>query len=547
MVCAMQNFIIDMGYAEFARREELKLTLSYSAARGLLRHGEDWLLWDYSLGQKFSAHEILVKALALSRRVKSWTNKPRIGLLIPPSFHAAVCNYACAFAGVIPVNMNFTMGAVAAQSCVETSGIDAMVSCAKFKEKISAANPSYPWSETVVDLGAELQSIGAAQLEEISAALAEKGEAAFAGFGIERDLRADKEATLVFTSGSEGAPKAAVLTQKNIVANSLQVGVSEVFEEGDVLLANLPIFHCFGQLFEVWYMALAGQKTVSLNSPLDIKSNIRAIKESGASVMIGSPTFFRAYLKHAAPEDLRSLKKAIAGAEKTPDGFHELWDKTFGLGTYREGYGLTETTPVVGVNLKEKDFGYFSTGARKKSIGKLFAGMQARVLDISTLEPLPFGAQGLLSMRGPNVFAGYLNNPAASAKTLRGEWLITGDLARIDADGFLYIDGRLSRFSKIGGEMVPHATVESALNIELGYAGAELPQIAVSARLDDSKGEALVLLCVENLELHEVKEALRRAGISNLWHPKHIVKVDKIPLLPSGKFDLPAIASLAKA
>ena len=247
----------------------------------------------------------------------------------------------------------------------------------------------------------------------------------------------------------------------------------------------------------------------------------------------------------ASADDMKSLRKAIAGAEKTPKGFHEMWNESFG-DTYREGYGLTEATPVVGVNLPDRDFGFFSTGSRKGSIGKLFPGMQAKILDPTTLAPLPFGEQGLLAMRGANIFAGYLDNPKATAEALHGEWLITGDLSRIDKDGFLYIDGRLSRFSKIGGEMVPHATVETALNNELGFAASDTPLIAVSSRLDEGKGEALVLLSATDITLADVKNALRKAGISNLWHPKYLVRVDKIPLLPSGKLDLKTIGELAK-
>ena len=160
---------------------------------------------------------------------------------------------------------------------------------------------------------------------------------------------------------------------------------------------------------------------------------------------------------------------------------------------------------------------------------------------------MPFGQQGLLAMQGANIFAGYLDNKPATDAALQNGWLITGDLARLDPDGFLYIDGRVSRFSKIGGEMVPHATVEAALNTELKLADSDIPLIAISSRLDEGKGESLVLLAATDITLSQAKDALRRAGISNLWQPKHIVKIDKIPLLPSGKLDLKKISELAKA
>jgi len=537
---------LDMGFDAFAKREELKYTLAFSLAGGLCRNADAPVLCDFSNGEKtFTGAEILAASLALARRLEPYKHAKRAGILIPPSFAAFVCNYACVFAGVIPVNLNFTLGEVAAQSCLDTADIKICISASPAREKISKANPSFPWTDTVLDAAQMLSEIGAEELSEIRGDIARGADFVAKKYLLEKFGDNLKEATLVFTSGSEGAPKAAILTERNVIANCLQTKISRVFEEDDVLLANLPIFHSFGMLFEVWYMAIFGQRTVTLVSPLDIKNNIRAVREKGATSIIGSPTFFRAYIKHADPADMRTLRQAIAGAEKTPNGFHDMWNEKFG-DTYREGYGLTEATPVVGVNLPERNFGYFSTGSRRGSIGKLFPGMQAKVLDIDTLEELGFGAQGLLALRGPNIFAGYLGNREATKNALHGEWLVTGDLSRLDADGFLYIDGRLSRFSKIGGEMVPHATVEAALNAELGLAGSEIPVLAISSRLDEGKGEALVLLTTADITLAQAKESLRKAGISNLWQPKYLVKVPAIPVLPSGKLDLKKLSRLAR-
>ena len=539
----MQGYIYDMGFEEFEKRKELSKTLGYSIFSSLLKNADREILIDYSGNEKtYTCGELLRYELALSKLIKERVSAKRVGLAMPPCAYSIVANHACVFAGKVPVNLNFTMGLSAAKSCVETSGIDTVISTLPAREKIEKANPTFPWPEKFIDLAAEISSI--ANPPDLSRPKSELMEE----FGIEENASdKNKEATLIFTSGSEGAPKAAILTERNIIANCLQTKLSEVFAPDDLLLGNLPIFHSFGLLFEVWMLALAPQKTLTLASPIDIKANLRAIKTYKPSVMIGSPTFFRAYLRHAKREDMESLRNVIAGAEKTPKGFEEHWNEHFGEGTYAEGYGLTETTPVVGVNLPEKNFGFFSTGKRKGSIGKIFPGMCARILSPSTLQELPFGKQGLISFKGANVFAGYLNNPQATKSALQGEWLVTGDLGRIDSDGFLYVDGRLSRFSKIGGEMVPHATVETALAKSLGLDKSEVPLVAVSSRLDVDKGEALVLVSAVDLELARVKEALREAGISNLWMPKYIVKTEKIPLLASGKLDLKALSDLAKA
>ncbi len=541
-------FICDMGHDEFSRREELGYGLAYSLVSGLINSDKADLLCDFSDGGKtYSSRRILCVSSALSERFKRiFAGRKRIGILIPPGFHGIVANYACVLSGLNPININFTLGRVAAKSCFDTAEIGAAIVSSTYLEKITKANPSFPFPHEIVDIDSLLSEISEAEIS-IADADAENGADFFCKKrGIEKFADNSSEATLVFTSGSEGAPKAAILTGRNLIANCLQTKITGLFDDSDILLANLPIFHSFGMLFEVWYIALHGQRTVSLSSPIDIKNNVRAVREKRATAIIGTPTFFRAYLKHATREDMQSLRMAIAGAEKTPKGFEDLWNAAFGK-TYREGYGLTEASPVVGVNMPERNFEYFSTGTRKGSIGKLFPGMSARILSLDDgTTVLEAGESGLLSMRGANVFAGYLNNPEATSKTLVGDWLVTGDIARIDEDGFLFIDGRLSRFSKIGGEMVPHATVETTLARELGLADSEVPKIAVGSRLDKAKGEALVLLSTIDITLSEAKEALRNAGISNLWQPKYLVRVDSIPLLPTGKLDLKKISELSR-
>ena len=369
------NKIFDMGYEPFAKRDELRRSLAFSIVSGLCTYGNGNLLCDFSIGQReYSARELLIASLALSRRLAEFRGQGRVGIIIPPCRDAFVMNYACIFAGIVPVNLNFTLGRVAAESCVATSKIKTMFCTSYARDKIAKANPAFPWTDSVVDVDKILAEIPDSELNEISKDASLGADHIMRRYGMEKCGDSSSEGTLVFTSGSEGAPKAAILTERNIIANCLQVKLSRVFNDSDVLLANLPIFHSFGLLFEVWYMAIFGQRTVTLISPLDIKNNILAVRQKGVTAIIGSPTFFRAYLKHASPEDMKTLRAAIAGAEKTPEGFHEMWNEKFG-DTYREGYGLTEASPVVGVNLPERNYGYFSTGSRRGSIGKLFPGI----------------------------------------------------------------------------------------------------------------------------------------------------------------------------
>jgi len=340
------------------------------------------------------------------------------------------------------------------------------------------------------------------------------------------------------------------LTHRNILSNCAQIDTAGLLPTTERILANLPIFHSFGFTVTLWYPLLRGCTVVTLPSPLEVKKIADAIYAESATVLIGTPTFFKPYLKRVAPEKLASLKYLIAGAEKTPEGFADAWEERFGS-TYFEGYGLTETSPVVSVNLPGKPNGidYPGTsddGNRRGSVGRLFPGQAARILDPDSRKGLSCDSAGLLALKGPNIFEGYLEDPERTAEVKEGEWFVTGDLARFDADGFLYIEGRLSRFSKIAGEMVPHGTVEQALVEAYDLLDAEVPMLAVAGRPDEAKGEALVLLAAMDVELEDVREKLAAAGFSNLWIPKELRRVEAIPTLATGKLDLRGIQELAR-
>lgn len=172
-------------------------------------------------------------------------------------------------------------------------------------------------------------------------------------------------------------------------------------------------------------------------------------------------------------------------------------------------------------------------------------GMTARIIDPDTRADLPLTSTGLLLLRGANVFGGYLDDAAKTAAAFHDGWFVTGDLGRFDDDGFLYIEGRLSRFSKIGGEMVPHGTVEQAIERVMGWEHGETPTVFVSGVPDVAKGEALVLLTTQEVSLEDLRSRLAASGVPNLWVPKIIQRVEKIPMLGTGKTDLKACRDLA--
>jgi len=245
---------------------------------------------------------------------------------------------------------------------------------------------------------------------------------------------------------------------------------------------------------------------------------------------------------------LKSLYLVVTGAEKLPMDLYNAFQKTFGI-EIMQGYGLTETTPVSNVNQPDPPITHSAAapqpGKRTGSVGRLLPGMTARIVDPDTGAELPAAQTGVVLFKGANVFHGYLKDPAKTAEAFRDGWFVTGDLGRFDEDGFLYIEGRLSRFSKIGGEMVPHGTVEQTMLAAFGWEPVDDPMVVVVGVPDSAKGEAIVLLTTREVSIEEVRTRLLAAGLPNLWIPKMVRRVDQIPLLGSGKTDIKTCRNLA--
>ncbi len=539
--------ILDLGESEFQNRPELKSHLAWECFVALAKHPGRVLIVDRTLQRReMKQGFLLAVSWMLSKRIREWTEKSRVGILFPPGLGGYIANLAVVFAGKVPVNFNFTLGPASSQACLDRADIDCLLTTERVQMKLSA----FPWPEDgIVDVVEELKAMPKLKTLALLAAiyaLPAKLLAKLLRVPAEGD---HAEAGLLFTSGSSGEPKGVVLTHRNILGNCAQIDASGLLPKGERMIANLPIFHSFGFTVALWYPLLRGCSVVTLPSPLDVKKVAEAVEAESATVLLGTPTFFKPYLKRIKPEQLKSLKYVIAGAEKTPEGFADLWETTFGS-SYLEGYGLTEASPVVSVNVphapKVRTYpGESEAGSRRGSVGRLMPGHAARILDPETMEALSISEVGLLALKGPNIFGGYLDDAARTAEVMQGEWFITGDLARFDADGFLHIEGRLSRFSKIGGEMVPHGTIEQALFEAFDLLDSELPLLAVAGRPDAAKGEALVLLAAIDLELDDVRQKLSAAGFSNLWIPKEIKRVEAIPTLATGKLDLKAIQALA--
>lgn len=529
--------IWDNDPASFLARYPCDEHLACSLAKGLLKADGRELVVDCTQGRRaLNGATLFALGMELAGLVRTATQRKRVGIVLPPGAGGALANIACLFADKVPVNLNFTLGREGLESSVRRAGLDCMITAPAMREKV----PHLPAVDQMLDVGEMIQSIPRWRIARWLIAAKLLPRSAVLKLASLPRVGGEREAALLFTSGSSGEPKGVPLTHRNILGNVYQIVDYDVLHTGDTILGCLPIFHSFGFTVTVCFTLTRGMRTVYLPSPLETGRIVEAIEREQVTVHVCTPTLLRPYFKKAKREQLRSLRAVIAGAEKTPEGFHAKWEEHFGS-HYLEGYGLTETTPVVACNMPDE-------GKRRGSVGRLFPGMIACIHDPDTQEPQPYAKTGLLGLKGVNVFAGYMDDDSENAASFRNGWFVTGDLARLDDDGFLYIEGRLSRFSKIGGEMVPHGTVEKIIAHALGRDDAEHPELAVSARSDEAKGEVLVLLVTFPLEMQDLRQSLKGhpEELPGLWMPREIRQVEALPLLASGKLDLKALKQLAQ-
>ncbi len=540
----VRKVLLDLGEAAFSARPELCGHLGRECVRSLARRPWEVQVIDRTGDRSVvKAGTLLAVSAAVSRRLARLPDR-RIGIVLPPSAGAFVANLAVLLAGRIPVNLNFTAGKAAIEASLRLGEITTVLTADAVRKKV----PNFPWPEHTLDLKQEILAVGKpAILRWLIAAWLLPGKVIANLLGLPH-VGDTAEAGLLFTSGTAGEPKGVPLTHRNLLGNCAQISATGILPKEKSLLGCLPIFHSMGFTATLWYPLLRGCQVVTIPSPLDTRKMAEVIAAEQVRVLVGAPTFLRPLLKKAERHELRSLHFMVSGAEKMPIDLHEQIKERFGV-MLLQGYGLTETTPVTNVNLPDPERkGHpleFRHGHRLGSVGRLLPGMTARIIDTETEADLPLTATGMLWLRGANVFGGYLNDEQKTRTALRDGWFVTGDLGRFDEDGFVYIEGRLARFSKIGGEMVPHGTIEQKINEAYQIDLNEGPRIVVIGVPDSSKGEALVLLTSIDLNGDDLRERLFQAGLPNLWIPKIIRRVEKIPLLGSGKTDLKGCRELA--
>ncbi|MCS7063953.1 MAG: MFS transporter [Methylacidiphilales bacterium] len=544
--------MMDGDQAAFSKRPELNGHLAWRCFKGLIKHSLLEIIIDRTNPEqvrRLKAGTFLALAIALSKRWKKLLKgENRVGVVLPPGIGGHATNLALQFLNIVPVNLNYTMGKTAATSCIRRSGIRTIITAEALKKRF----PEFPWNDEnlyrCLDISEEIKACGKKQvLKWLVLAHLFRSTLGYL-LGIPRH-GGQKEAGLLFTSGSVGEPKGVPLTHRNIIANIEQIAHVNVIQKTDKVLACLPIFHSFGFTVTLWYPLACGVPIVTLPSPLDTKAIAEAVKEEKITLLISTPTFLRGHLKRTPHESFKSLRAVITGAEKLPSDLARAFENKFNIKIY-EGYGLTETSPVVSVNLpdppKNIDADQPQEGSRKGSVGRLLPGITARIVDSDTGKFLGFDQTGILWLKGANVFNGYFQDPERTETVFHDGWFITGDIARLDKDGFLFIEGRISRFSKIAGEMVPHGTIEDALHRLYPAVNEDSAvEFAIVSLPDEEKGEALILVTTRELNWDEMRHRLHtEAGLPNLWIPRRVKLVDKIPVLASGKLDLAGLKKL---
>jgi acyl-[acyl-carrier-protein]-phospholipid O-acyltransferase/long-chain-fatty-acid--[acyl-carrier-protein] ligase len=316
----------------------------------------------------------------------------------------------------------------------------------------------------------------------------------------------------------------------------------------DVVVGVLPFFHSFGYAITLWGVLCLEPAGVYHFSPLDARQIGKIAREHRATVLLATPTFLRGYMRRIDPEDFKTLSVVVVGAEKMPTDLFDAFEKRFGCRPV-EGYGMTEMGPLVSVNVPpSRSLAKFQPDRREGSVGRPLVGVACRVVSDEGEELAP-DTEGLLEVRGPNLMLGYMGREDLTDKAIRDGWYQTGDLAKIDGDGFLHITGRQSRFSKIGGEMVPHGRIEEVINAALreGDDDDQLRAVVTSVP-DERKGESLVVFHLKSEKTPEhLRNSLTTAGLPNLYLPAVdcFFTVDAIPLLGTGKLDLKGMRDLA--
>ncbi len=504
-----------------------------------------------STGADLTGGTLLMRCLILRRLLLRHVLKDDeqyVGVLLPPSIGGLATNMALALDRRIAVNLNYTLSSDGMNHCINMCGIKHVLTSRKVMDKMQ------------FDLDAEVIYLeDFREVPEQGPTTQDKVVAAYQAYAMSAkglikqlhldEILGDDTLTVIFTSGSTGMPKGVMLTHSNVAHNVEAIDQVVHLNPRDVLVGILPFFHSLGYTVTMWGSMALDIKGCYHFSPLDGKQVGKLCQKNQGTLLLATPTFLRTYLRRCDKEQLASLDVIVTGAERLPEELGDAFEEKFGIRPV-EGYGTTELSPLVSVNVPPSRKGdNFQVDNKLGTVGRPVSGVSARITDLDTGEELGAGQAGMLWIKGPNVMKGYLDRQDLTDEVVQDGWYKTGDVALIDDDGFIKITGRESRFSKIGGEMVPHIQVEETLARIIGADEEDGLQAAVTAVPDPKKGERLVVLHrgIEKTT-DDLRKGLTEAGLPNIFIPSadSFIEIDELPILGTGKLDLKGLKQIAE-
>ncbi len=530
--------VMELGTRDAAERIAPRDLLHFRFLRCAKRHWLRFAMAD-TTGRELSYGKALIAAMLLAKRLRcEEAGDKMMGIMLPASVGGALANIAALMAGRVPVNLNFTAGKEAWGSAVGQCRIRSILTSRTFlrKAKIEPGEGMVYLEDLLSSCTRGERFAAAVKAFLLPAAILERryNPAGLDSAGL---------ATVIFSSGSTGRPKGVMLTHKNIIANAESIAQLFHLTKNDKIAGILPLFHSFGFTMTVWFPLLSGVGVVYHPDPLDARGVGALVARYKATLLLSAPRFCKTYARVCTREQFSTLRYVIVGAEKLQASVSSLFEQAFGL-TLLEGYGCTEMSPVVAVNIHDvEDGGLRQIGRKPGTVGHPLPGVSAKVVDPDSGETLPCNQEGLLLVKGPNCMVGYLGEPEKTQEAMAAGWYVTGDIASIDEDGFIRITDRLARFSKIAGEMVPHMRIEEAVQTFLGEHGC-----AVISIPDEQKGERLVLFHTNrDMGAEQVWRQLAKTDLPRLWIPKqeNIHCLEALPTLGTGKLDLRRLRILA--
>ncbi len=479
---------------------------------------------DRTTDKRITYSKALIASLILAEKFKKY-EEGFLGIMIPTSAGCALSSLGALMSGRTPVMINYSTGAANNAKYAQTKcKFKTIITSKALLEKINC-----PFVEGMVFIEDIMASVSF--LDKIRAAFITKLPVNMILKRI-HEGNEDDNIVILFTSGSEKAPKAVQLTHKNISSN---IGnFSKIFNlnENDRMLANLPYFHVFGLTVTLWTPFYHGMTIISYSNPLDYKTVVSIIKEEGPTMMVGTPSFLWGYLRISEPGDFRSLRIVVSGADKCPDALRQGFIDKHGLVLF-EGYGATETSPVVSANSPDYN--------RPGSIGKVISGVQVKIENYETGEECKHGEVGRILVKGDLIMKGYLDDFEETSMRIRHGWYDTGDMGYFDEDGYLWHSGRLKRFLKVGGEMVSLVKVEDVLE-KLLPEGVSCCVVEIP---DALKGAKIVAAVTEPVKEKELLQKMS-AHLPNIALPKQFFVLSDLPKMGSGKIDFRGVTDLVR-